>query len=54
MVKPGYVGPFVATATVLNPTGTRIGVEATLTDEGNRGRIIATACATFRPVNQLS
>jgi acyl-coenzyme A thioesterase PaaI-like protein len=53
MVKPGYIGPFVATATVVNPTGSRIGVEATLTDEGNRGRIIATACATFRPVNQL-
>jgi acyl-coenzyme A thioesterase PaaI-like protein len=51
MVKPGYIGPFVATATVVNSTGTRIGVEATLTDEGNRNRIIATATAAFRRVS---
>jgi acyl-coenzyme A thioesterase PaaI-like protein len=48
MVKPGMVGPFVASATVVNPLGTRIGVEATLIDAGNNGRIIATAAAAFR------
>ena len=48
MVKPGYIGPFVATAKVVNPAGPRYGVEATLIDEGNKGRIIATASAAFR------
>jgi acyl-coenzyme A thioesterase PaaI-like protein len=49
MVKPGYLGPFVATATVLSGRG-RIGAEATLVDRGNAGRIIATASAAFRHV----
>jgi acyl-coenzyme A thioesterase PaaI-like protein len=47
-VKPGYEGPFRATATVVNPGGRRVGVEATMTDEGHGGRIIATASAAFR------
>jgi len=46
-VKPGYVGPFVATAAVVCPQGPRIGVEATMVDEGSGGRVIATASATF-------
>jgi hypothetical protein len=50
MVKPGYIGPFVATATVLGSGGTRVGVEATMIDQGNRNRIIATASAAFRRV----
>lgn len=50
MVKPGYVGPFVARATVVGTKAARLGVEATLVDEGNRGRIIATASAAFRRV----
>jgi hypothetical protein len=52
MVKPGYVGPFVASATIVNPEGPRYGVEATLIDEGNNGRIIATANAAFRKVDR--
>jgi acyl-coenzyme A thioesterase PaaI-like protein len=51
-VKPGYTGPFRATATVLNPGGRRVGVEATMTDEGHGGRIIATASAAFRRVER--
>jgi hypothetical protein len=47
-VKPGYVGPFVATATLVNPSGPRFGLEATMVDEGNGGRTIATAAAAFR------
>ena len=35
MVKPGYVGPFRARATVVGAGGPRVGVEATMTDEGN-------------------
>jgi acyl-coenzyme A thioesterase PaaI-like protein len=50
MVKPGYIGPFVATATVLRANGSRVGVEATLTDQGNRDRVIASASAAFRRV----
>jgi acyl-coenzyme A thioesterase PaaI-like protein len=47
-VKPGYVGPFVATATVTTPRGPRFGVEMTMRDEGADNRIIATAMAAFR------
>jgi hypothetical protein len=51
MVKPGYVGPFVARAEVVGSgAGERVGVEATMTDSGNRDRIIATASASFRRV----
>ena len=35
MVKPGYVGPFRARATVVGGGGRRVGVEATMTDQGN-------------------
>lgn len=49
MVKPGYVGPFVARATVLG-RGDRVGIDATMTDEGNGGRTIATVSAAFRRV----
>jgi hypothetical protein len=47
MVKPGYVGPFLARATVVGAHGPRVGVEATMTDEGNGGRTIATVSAAF-------
>ncbi|MCU1346630.1 MAG: hypothetical protein JWL70_2896 [Acidimicrobiia bacterium] len=50
MVKPGYIGPFVATATVLGAGGPRVGVEATLIDEGNNGRTIASASSVYRRV----
>jgi acyl-coenzyme A thioesterase PaaI-like protein len=50
MVKPGYVGPFVARATVVGTGGQRVGVEATMIDEGNNARTIATASAAFRRV----
>jgi hypothetical protein len=51
MVKPGYVGPFVARAEVVGSGGgERVGVEATMTDSGNRDRIIATVSASFRKV----
>lgn len=50
MVKPGYAGPFHAQASVVNPSGPRIGVEMTMTDHGNGDRIIATASAAFRRV----
>jgi acyl-coenzyme A thioesterase PaaI-like protein len=49
-VKPGYTGPFVATASVVSPGGPRYGVEMTMRDEGADGRIIATASAAFRRV----
>jgi acyl-coenzyme A thioesterase PaaI-like protein len=52
MVKPGYIGPFVATAKVLGEKGSRVGVEATLTDQGNRDRTIASASAAFRRVDR--
>jgi hypothetical protein len=48
MVKPGYIGPFVASAKVVSAHGSRIGVEATLIDTGNRDRIIATASSVYR------
>jgi hypothetical protein len=51
MVKPGYTGPFVARASVAGSgSGDRVGVDATMIDEGNKGRIIATASAAFRRV----
>jgi hypothetical protein len=50
MVKPGYQGPFVAKATVVGVGGSRIGVEATMTDAGNGDRIMATVSATFSRV----
>lgn len=46
-VKPGFAGPFVATASVVNDRGTRYGVEMTMRDEGHDDRIIATAQASF-------
>lgn len=50
MIKPGYVGPFVARATVVAARGGRLGVEATLVDEGAKDRIMATASAAYRRV----
>jgi acyl-coenzyme A thioesterase PaaI-like protein len=50
MVKPGYVGPFRARASVLGGRGPRFGVEATMIDHGHGDRIIATASASFRRV----
>jgi hypothetical protein len=50
MVKPGYAGPFVATAEVVSVAGQRTGVESTLRDEGHNDRIIATAQLAFRRV----
>lgn len=47
MVKPGFTGPFVATAAVVVQSGDRVGVEATMIDQGHNGRIIATATATY-------
>ena len=49
-VRAGYTGPFAASAVVVNPRGPRFGVEATMIDEANDGRIIATASAAFRRV----
>jgi hypothetical protein len=49
MVKPGYHGPFRATATVVG-SGSRVGVEAVITDAGAGGRTIASVSATFRCV----
>ena len=51
MVKPGYTGPFTARANVIAAGGPRVGIEATMIDEGNRGRTIATASAAFRRVD---
>jgi acyl-coenzyme A thioesterase PaaI-like protein len=51
-VKPGYLGPFVATAELVNPAGAHFGVEMTMRDEGNNNRIIATASATFHRVSR--
>ena len=51
MVKPGYYGPFRARATLVGGgTGDRIGVEATMTDDGHGGRTIATVNASFARV----
>jgi acyl-coenzyme A thioesterase PaaI-like protein len=49
MVKPGYIGPFIARATVVG-SGDRVGVEMSMTDDGNRGRVIASASASLRRV----
>jgi hypothetical protein len=49
MVKPGYHGPFRATATVIG-NGPRVGVEAVMTDAGAGGRTIASVSASFRRV----
>lgn len=52
-VKPGYIGPFRAAATVLgDPRADRLGIEATMTDEGSGGRVIASASAAFRQVRR--
>ncbi len=51
MVKPGYCGPFRARATVVGRSDhDRVGVEATMTDEGHGGRTIATVNASFTRV----
>lgn len=50
MVKPGYVGPFRAKAVVLGAGGPRVGIQATMTDQGSGDRTIATASASFRLV----
>ena len=52
MVKPGFTGPFYARAKVHAATGTRPGVEAIMTDEGAKGRVMATASAVFRRVTR--
>ena len=49
MVKPGYAGPFRARAEVVGSGDVR-GVEATMTDDGNGRRTIATVSASFRRV----
>ena len=52
MVKSGEVGPFTARAIVVGERNRsahgRLGVEATLTDDGRGSRVIATASASFR------
>jgi acyl-coenzyme A thioesterase PaaI-like protein len=54
LVKPGYRGPFRATATVVGGgRGPRLGIEATMTDQGHHGRVIATVSASFRLVDQM-
>lgn len=50
MTKPGHVGPFVARATVIGAGVSQLGIEATLTDSGHGGRIMASVSATFRRV----
>ena len=50
MVKPGFIGPFVARAEVVAGRGGRMGIEAVMTDEGAKGRIMATASAVFARV----
>mgnify|MGYP001174286207 CR=1 FL=1 len=50
MVKPGFTGPFVARAAVVPGRDGRFGVEATLVDEGAKGRVMATAAAAYRRV----
>lgn len=51
MVKPGYRGPFRAVARVVGQREPRVGIEATMTDEGAGGRVIATVSAAFRRVD---
>jgi acyl-coenzyme A thioesterase PaaI-like protein len=50
-VKPGYVGPFRAVATVVGAAGPRVGVEATMVDAGSGDRVIATVNAAFRRID---
>ena len=50
MVKPGITGPFRATAVILAGAGRRVGVQATMTDEGRAGRVIATVSASYSRV----
>jgi hypothetical protein len=52
MVKPGYAGPFRACAVAVGMGGPKVGIEATMTDEGNGGRIIATVSAAFARVER--
>jgi hypothetical protein len=47
MIKPGFVGPFVARAKVVPGRGGILGVEAAMRDEGAKGRVMATASAVF-------
>ena len=47
-VKPGYVGPFRARATLVGGSGGRVGVEAMMVDAGADDRVIAAVNATFR------
>jgi acyl-coenzyme A thioesterase PaaI-like protein len=50
-VKPGYIGPFRARASVVgDATAARIGVEATMIDAGADNRVVATVNAAFRRV----
>lgn len=49
-VKPGYVGPFRARATVLDRGGVRVGVEASMVDVGADDRVIAAVNATFHRI----
>lgn len=52
MVKPGHVGPFHARATVVAANGPRPGIEAVMTDEGAKGRTMATVSAVFRRITR--
>ncbi len=47
MIKPGFVGPFVARAKVVPGRSGAFGVEAAMSDEGAKGRVMATASAVF-------
>jgi hypothetical protein len=49
-VKPGYIGPFRASATVVQTRGPLVGVEATMVDAGAGDRVIASVNGTFRRV----
>lgn len=50
-VKPGYIGPFRARASVIGDVaGGRIGVEATMIDAGAGDRVVATVNAALRRV----
>lgn len=54
MVKPGFLGPFIARARVVGGIGARVGVEAVMTDCGSDGRIMATASAVFRAAGRAA
>ncbi len=53
LVKPGFVGPFRATAAVVgvNQSTGRYVLEASMIDVGTNGRAIATAQASFRAIS---